>query len=225
LVDPPAADPLDAWARGHGYRFVAGVDEVGRGPLAGPVVAAAVLLGCDHGIEGLADSKQLSEVRRVTLARQISQRAVGVGLGVIGPERIDQTDIRRASLEAMGVALSELLAQQVIPDLVMVDGRDVFTLPAGAPAMRVKAFVKGDQRSQVIGAASIVAKVYRDALMQEYHAIWPEYGFDRHKGYPTAAHRGALVRLGPCEIHRRSFRGVLPASDQTQPAGRSQYTS
>ncbi len=205
-------DSLEVWARARGYRKIAGVDEVGRGPLAGPVVAAAVVLGERHGIDGLCDSKKLSPARREVLAEQIDRRAEAFGFGVVGPARIDETDIRRASLQAMSLALGQVLAQGVHPDVVLVDGRDVFNLPPGAPAMHVKAFTAGDQRSLAIGAASIVAKVYRDALMREYHALWPEYGFDRHKGYPTAAHRRALAEYGPCEIHRMSFRGVKPDS-------------
>jgi ribonuclease HII len=201
---------LEDWARVRGYVRVAGVDEVGRGPLAGPVVAAAVVLGEAIGIEGLTDSKKLTASRREELARSICKQAQAVGLGVVSPARIDETNIRLASLEAMSRALSEVLSQGVVPDAVLVDGRDVFTLPQGAPAMRVSAFIKGDARSLAIGAASIVAKVYRDTLMLEYHSLWPEYGFAQHKGYPTKFHRQALLEHGACEIHRRSFRGVLP---------------
>ena len=128
---------------------------------------------------------------------------------MVGPARIDETNIRLASLEAMGLAMGQILNQGKIPDIILVDGRDVFKLPDGAPTVPVEAFIKGDGRSLAIAAASIVAKVYRDALMKEYHSIWPEYGFDKHAGYPTKAHKQALVEHGPCEIHRRSFRGVL----------------
>lgn len=212
LFADSAGQSLEAWARAHGYRLPAGADEAGRGPLAGPVVAAVVVLGAAR-IAGLADSKQLRPDRREVLARQVVERSAAVGLGVVNHARIDATDIRRASLEAMSLALQEVLDQGVVPDLVLVDGRDVFQLPAGAPAMQVRAFIKGDQRSRAIGAASIVAKVYRDTLMTEYHSLWPEYGFNRHKGYPTAAHKRALAEHGPCEIHRRSFRGVVPDPD------------
>lgn len=200
---------LEGWARAHGHRLVAGVDEVGRGPLAGPVVAAAVILGDDHGMVGLDDSKKLPEERRAVLAEQIRTRALAVGLGIVGPERIDATDIRQASLEAMAQAFAQMLAASVVPDVVLVDGLDVFPLPEGAPPLVVRAFVKGDERSEAIAAASIVAKVHRDALMTAYHLEYPAYGFDRHKGYPTAAHRRALSTHGPSAIHRRSFRGVV----------------
>jgi ribonuclease HII len=207
--DPAAgcAD-LDAWARGQGHRILLGVDEVGRGPLAGPVVAVAVVLPEDHGIEGLDDSKKLSPRRRTELAGIIRQRARAVGVGLVQPSRIDQINIRRATLEAMALALTEVLGQGLSCDLVMVDGLDVIPLPAGTPAIRQLAFVQGDARSRVIGAASIVAKVHRDALMDAYHRDFPVYGFDRHKGYGTAAHREAIARHGPCAIHRRTFGGV-----------------
>lgn len=207
---PPEQHLLEDWARAHGYNEIAGVDEVGRGPLAGPVVAAAVVLP-HTSLAGVTDSKKLSVGQRNVLDKQIKAWAKAYGIGVVGPARIDQTDIRLASLEAMGLALAQVLAQGINPDVVLVDGRDVFQLPKGAPAMRVKAFIKGDSRSQAIGAASIIAKVYRDNLMEEYHKRWPVYGFDRHKGYPTAVHRRAVLENGPCEIHRRSFKGVEPA--------------
>lgn len=201
---------LEQWAQAHGYRCIAGVDEVGRGPLAGPVVAAAVVLPEQHGICGLADSKQLSESKRKSLRDEISHKATAVGVGEVSPQQIDQSNIRLASLEAMRMALAEVLRSGTKPDVVLVDGRDVCPLPENSQAIRVKAFVKGDQRSQAIAAASIVAKVYRDQLMLAYHATYPQYGFDKHKGYPTAHHRNALLEHGPCPIHRRSFRGVLP---------------
>lgn len=213
---PPAAGgigSLEKWARRAGYSIVAGVDEAGRGPLAGPVVAAAVVLGVRHGIEGLDDSKKLTARKREKLSARIWSHAPGVGVGVVGPARIDELNIRRASLEAMARAYSELLAQGLQPDLVLVDGRDLFELPPRAPLTTQRAFVGADARSEAVAAASIVAKVYRDTLMLEYHAMWPEYRFGRHKGYPTAEHRRLLKQYGPCEIHRRSFRGVKQSSD------------
>lgn len=206
--EDPGIGQLERWAHAHGYEKIAGVDEVGRGPLAGPVLAAAVILGDVENLGGLNDSKKLSRIKRESFARQISEHALAVGLGVVGPARIDETNIRLASLEAMSLALAQVLEQGHVPDVVLVDGRDVFELLEGAPSMVVKAFIKGDARSRAIAAASIVAKVYRDALMKEYHSIWPEYGFDKHAGYPTKAHRQALLEHGPCEIHRRSFKGV-----------------
>jgi ribonuclease HII len=199
---------LDEWARRQGYREIVGVDEVGRGPLAGPVVAAAVMLPDDHGIAGLDDSKKLAARRREKLAVEICRKAAGWAFGLVGPRRIDEVNIRQASLEAMARAYRELWALEVRPDLVMVDGRDVFPWPEDLPQVEQRAFIKADARSQTVAAASIIAKVYRDALMREYHAIFPRYGFDRHKGYPTAAHKQAVLEHGPCEIHRMTFRGV-----------------
>jgi len=199
---------LEKWARREGYALIAGVDEAGRGPLAGPVVAAAVILGDGHCIEGLNDSKKLTARKREKLAGRICGQAQGWGLGVIGPARIDEVNIRMASLEAMSRALSQLLIQGLQPDLVLVDGRDLFELPHRSPRLVQRAFIGADGLSETVAAASIVAKVYRDTLMLEYHAMWPQYRFERHKGYPTAEHRRLLKLHGPCEIHRRSFRGV-----------------
>jgi len=201
---------LEILARSQGFVKIAGVDEVGRGPLAGPVAAAAVILPADHSIEGLNDSKKLSHRRRQQLAEQICRLAEGWGLGLVGPRRIDQVNIRVASLEAMSIALEQVLLDGCIPDLVFTDGRDQFPLPQGAPPIEQRAVIKADSLSEAVAAASIVAKVYRDALMQEYHAHWPQYGFDKHKGYPTKFHKQAIVEHGPCEIHRLSFSGVKP---------------
>ena len=199
---------LDDWARSLGHALVAGVDEVGRGPLAGPVVAAAVVLSAEHGLQGLDDSKKLTPRRREHLAPEIRERSVAWALAEVGPERIDQINIRQASLEAMTHALSAVFEKGVTPGIVLVDGLDACLLPGNAGRMEVKAFVKGDSRSQSIAAASILAKVHRDKLMLTYHQSWPVYGFDRNMGYPTASHRQAIVDRGPCPIHRRSFRGV-----------------
>ncbi len=215
-----AAGPgeLEARAAARGWRVVVGVDEVGRGPLAGPVVAAAVALRVDQLLPGLDDSKKLTPARRERLDPVIRAEALAFGLGQVEPARIDALDIRRAALEAMSLAFAALLQtcapggvlpDGVLPDGVLVDGLDVFPWPPGAPALPVEAFVRGDGRSRAIAAASVVAKVHRDGLMRAYHARWPVYGFDRHMGYPTPAHLAALREHGPCEIHRRSFRGVL----------------
>jgi ribonuclease HII len=201
---------LDDWARKQGYRKIVGVDEVGRGPLAGPVVAAAVILPEKYDIAGLADSKKLTARNREKLAVQICEKALGWAFGVVGPRRIDAINIRRASLEAMARACQELWALGVQGDLVMIDGRDVFPWPEELPRVEQRAFIKADIRSPTVSAASIVAKVYRDALMREYHSLFPRYGFDRHKGYPTRDHKQAVKEYGPCEIHRMTFRGVKP---------------
>lgn len=183
-----------------GRPLIAGVDEAGRGPLAGPVVAAAVILDPLRPVIGLADSKTLSPARREALAEAIRERALAVTISVIGPEVIDRINILRASLEAMRLAIEALDPE---PLLVRVDGNH-------APSVRlpVQTLIGGDRSDRAIAAASIIAKTHRDALMLDLHALYPDYGFDRHKGYPTAAHLAALERLGPCPAHRRSFRPV-----------------
>ena len=181
--------------------------------MAGPVVAAAVILPKEHGIVGLDDSKKISPGKREILAEAVRDKALAWGLAEVDAARIDTTNIRLASLEAMGLAFVQMLAAGVIPDVVLVDGRDVFPVPEGCPTMPLKAFPKADGRSRNVAAASILAKVHRDALMLVHHKRWPVYGFDGHKGYPTAKHRQALLEHGHCPIHRLSFRGVLPTSN------------
>jgi len=180
------------------YRQVAGVDEVGRGPLAGPVVAAAVILDPDRPIDGLADSKQLSEARREALAGQIRARARAWALGRAEVEEIDRLNILQASLLAMRRALAALA---VAPDYALIDGNRCPT-PLDCPA---EAVIKGDQRVAVISAASIIAKVARDREMIALDADYPGYGLASHKGYPTRAHLEALQARGVTAIHRRSF--------------------
>lgn len=192
----------------NGFSRIAGVDEAGRGPLAGPVVAAAVLLPAGFDDRGLDDSKKLSAKQREKLYARIVSAASAVGVGLVEAKQIDATDIRRASLEAMRLAYAELLQKGPSADLILVDGRDLFPLPEGAAPVEQRAIVGGDGKCRTVAAASIVAKVHRDRLMLNFHARWPEYGFDRHKGYPTRAHLEALRRWGPCPIHRRTFRGV-----------------
>ncbi|MEM1403252.1 MAG: ribonuclease HII [Pseudomonadota bacterium] len=180
-----------------------GCDEVGRGPLAGDVVAAAVYLGPYCRIDGLRDSKKLSEKRRNELAEKIWTEASAVAIGRATPQEIDRVNILRASLLAMARAVDSL---GIDVGFIAVDGRH---LPAwDYPAMAV---VKGDDRVEAIAAASIVAKVARDREMCELHEAWPVYGFDRHKGYPTAQHLKALRDHGPTPLHRRSFGPVQRA--------------
>ncbi len=191
---------------------IAGVDEVGRGPLAGPVTAAAVLLDPHRPVDGLTDSKALTAVERERLARAIRRRALGVGLGEASVQEIDALNILHASHLAMRRALAalgaELAAAAVAPPaLVVIDG-DRTAGAGGAPEV---AIVGGDARVAAVAAASIVAKVARDALMVRLHDDWPAYGFDGHKGYPTRAHREALVAHGACPWHRRSFAPVRKA--------------
>lgn len=175
-----------------------GIDEAGRGPLAGPVTAAAVVLPAECGLAGLADSKQLSARRRAALEPLVLEAAVASGLGWVEAEQIDRLGILQATFLAMKLAL-EQLAQR--PDHLLVDGRDYPF--AGQPG---SALVRGDSRSACIAAASILAKEARDRRMREEHERWPDYGFDCHKGYGTAAHLDALRRLGRCPLHRKSFR-------------------
>ncbi|WP_439106002.1 ribonuclease HII [Congregibacter sp.] len=179
---------------------IVGVDEVGRGPLAGDVVAAAAVLDSNDLIEGLADSKKLTAKRREALSEQLYLRARGVALGRATPGEIDELNILQASLLAMARAVDAL---GLTPDLVLVDGRQ---LPRWG--YRSIAVIKGDSRVPEIAAASIIAKVARDQYMCEQHERWPMYGFDAHKGYPTAAHLAALRDHGVTPLHRRSFAPV-----------------
>jgi len=183
-----------------GARRVAGVDEVGMGPLAGPVIAAAVIFDHEPALPGLDDSKRLSRTARERLAEAIHAQALGVGFGVVEPAEIDRLNIHRAGLEAMRRAVLALAAE---PDHVLVDAR---TIPA--LACRQTAIVGGDAKDASIAAASIVAKVARDALMRQLDERHPGWGFAEHMGYPTPRHLEALARLGPSPVHRRSFAPV-----------------
>jgi ribonuclease HII len=191
---------FEGQAYAQGFRTVAGVDEAGRGPLAGPVVAAAVVLDANHPIAGIDDSKKLTPKKRERLFDELQNQAVAVGVGLAGPDEIDRINILQASLLAMQRAVDDMRLQ---PDYLLIDG--LFTIPSLLPQ---KPITKGDSRSASIAAASIVAKVTRDRLMQTYHATYPQYGFAGHKGYPTQAHKDAIRRFGCCPIHRRTFKGV-----------------
>jgi len=182
-----------------GRRHVAGVDEAGRGCLAGPVVAAAVVLPPDVCLTGLDDSKKLSPAQRDRLYDEVHAQALAVSVGVCSPEEIDRLNILWASMEAMRRAVAALA---VAPAVALIDGDRV---PPGllCPA---EPLVKGDSRSLSVAAASVIAKVTRDRLMAELDAAWPHYGLAAHKGYPTAAHYAALNAHGPSPLHRRSFR-------------------
>lgn len=179
---------------------VAGVDEAGRGPLAGPVVAAAVVLDPENPIAGLADSKKLSPRQREALLPEILAKARAVALAAAGPREIERINILQASLRAMAAAAEGL---GLAPAHVLVDGNR--KIPTAIPQTPL---VKGDSRCACIAAASVVAKVYRDRVMARMDGRFPGYGFGRHKGYPTRDHLAALARHGPCRIHRRTFRGV-----------------
>lgn len=177
--------------------IVCGIDEAGRGPLAGPVAAGAVILPEDCRILYLNDSKKLSEKRREELSLEIKEKAVAWSVGLSSPERIDQINILQATYEAMREAIRGL---SIKPEVLL---NDAVTIP-GVEGIQVP-IIKGDAQSLSIAAASILAKVTRDHMMSEYEKLFPGYGFDRHKGYGTAAHIQAIRRLGPCPIHRRSF--------------------
>ncbi len=182
---------------------VAGVDEVGRGPLAGPVVAAAVILDPDNPIDGLMDSKKLTEKKREILAEEIKQKALSWALGRAEVEEIDRINILQASLVAMSRAVAGL---NVAPLQVLVDGNKCPDVP-----YPVEAIIKGDSLVESISAASIIAKVARDMEMVQLDAEYPGYGLAKHKGYPTALHRQALIELGVTIIHRRSYKPVRDA--------------
>ena len=179
------------------YTYICGIDEVGRGPLAGPVVAAAVILPKDCDILYINDSKKLSAAKREELYDVIMEKAVSVGIGMVGPERIDEINILQATYEAMRQAIGQLDPQ---PDLLL---NDAVTIPK--VAIRQVPIIKGDAKSISIGAASIIAKVTRDRLMENYEDIYPGYGFAANKGYGSAEHIAALKKLGPTLIHRTTF--------------------
>ena len=198
---PAARRTIENAVRRLGFARVAGVDEVGRGSLAGPVVVAAVVLDPTRGIAGLRDSKLLTSAARDRLFDQIVTHAAAWTLAVADPREVDRLNVHRASLRAMQQAVTQLVP---LPDFVLVDG---FRIPGlFIPQRHV---VKGDRKCAAIAAASILAKVTRDRQMQALHVEDPRYGFDRHKGYATRAHLAAVARFGYSAVHRRSFR---PAS-------------
>ena len=182
------------------YAMIAGVDEAGRGPLAGPVVAAAVILDDRVFIAEVNDSKKLKKTVREYLFMEILCSSLSVGVGIVDNQVIDSINILRASKLAMNKAVADL---SITPELVLVDAITIPDL-----SITQKAFVKGDSKSASIAAASIMAKVVRDGIMSGYHAIYPQYNFKRHKGYPTKEHMEKIQLYGPCPIHRTSFRGV-----------------
>jgi ribonuclease HII len=184
-----------------GYRAVCGVDEVGRGPLAGPVVAAAVIMPPETLIEGLADSKRLTPLQRERIFEEIADMSLVCSVGVIDHESIDRMNILRASLMAMRKAVMDL---RQAPDIILVDGN--YPIPnVDQPQFTV---VGGDRQCQSISAASIVAKITRDRIMDRYQAMFPSFSFSKHKGYPTPEHLEELREYGPTDIHRRSFKPV-----------------
>ncbi|MEE8338534.1 MAG: ribonuclease HII [Xanthomonadales bacterium] len=183
--------------------IIAGVDEAGRGPLAGPVVVAAVVLNPDWPIDGLDDSKKLNEKRREELFALIMERSLAWAVVEIEPAEIDRINILQATLLGMKQAVEQLLPA---PTLALIDGNQAPRLDCA-----VRTIVQGDSLEPAISAASILAKVTRDRRMKKLHVVYPDYGFDRHKGYPTADHLARLTRYGPCPIHRHSFAPVRKA--------------
>jgi ribonuclease HII len=196
---------MDLWhfekeATGRGCRGVAGIDEAGRGPLAGPVVSAAVILPTTFAEAGVTDSKKLTPKKREHLYERIYDQATAVGIGIVDPVEIDRINILQASLLSMAIAVQNLDPN---PDFLLIDG--IFSIASDLPQQPIP---KGDSLSISIAAASIIAKVSRDRLMQKYHHYYPQFEFPRHKGYPTKAHKAAIRKFGCCPIHRRSFKGV-----------------
>ena len=181
-----------------GMKYVCGIDEAGRGPLAGPVVVGAVILPKDSFIEGVNDSKKISEKKREKIYEQILEEAISYGVAIIGQDEIDEINILNATKKGLTVSLQELTEK---PDLIVVDalsGIDTMGIP-------YESIIKGDAKCYSIAAASILAKVTRDRIMREWDKVYPEYGFEKHKGYGTAAHIAAIKENGLCPIHRRSF--------------------
>ena len=195
-------DPLffEEQAKKNGYRFVAGIDEAGRGPLAGPVVSAAVILPTTFDLPGLTDSKKLSAKQRERLYPMIRQQAVAVGIGLASPREIDELNILAATLKSMQMAVSRL---SISADFLLIDG--ISPISSDIPQKTIK---KGDSRSQSIAAASVVAKVVRDRIMVVFDRHFPEFGFAQHKGYGSKEHMQTIARIGPTPLHRLSFRGV-----------------
>lgn len=202
LFEAPPVDTLafEKRARRSGYRLIAGIDEAGRGPLAGPVVAAAVILPAGVSIPGVKDSKQLTHDARERLYLAVMEQALAVGVGMADPSLIDRINILQATRHAMLEAVRNLSPQ---PDYLLIDG--ISTIDSMLPQITIK---KGDSLSLSISAASIIAKVTRDRLMAEMDIRHPGYGFAGHKGYGCAAHMEAIRLLGPCEAHRLTFSGV-----------------
>jgi ribonuclease HII len=187
-------------AREKGFSKIAGIDEAGRGPLAGPVVSAAVLLPDSFPDLGITDSKKLTPKKRNYFFDKIYEHASSVGVGVVGPSEIDRINILEAARLSMALAVEDL---NDLPDFLLVDGN--FRIFSDLPQ---KPITKGDSLSISIASASIVAKVTRDRIMEKYHQNYPQFGFSQHKGYPTKAHKAAIRKHGCCPIHRRSFKGV-----------------
>ena len=184
--------------REKGFNTICGIDEAGRGPLAGPVVVASVIMPADSMIEGVNDSKKVSEKKREKLYDQILEEAISYGVGIIGQDEIDEINILQATKKGVTTAIKQM---DIKPDLILVDaltGIDTLNIP-------YQSIIKGDAKCYAISAASIIAKVTRDRIMREWDKIYPQYGFSSHKGYGTAKHIAAIKEYGPCPLHRKSF--------------------
>jgi ribonuclease HII len=206
VKSPVCGWTLEEDAHKRGARRIAGVDEVGRGPLFGPVVAAAVILAPGFQLDGLTDSKKLSEKKRIEFDVEIRANAVAWAIAAVDAETIDRINIRQASLEAMRRAVEQLALS---PDFLLIDGRDAIDWDCPQ-----RAVIHGDATSLSIAAASVLAKVHRDRLIVELDREFPGYGLARHKGYGSPEHLAALVRLGPTPLHRKSFHPVTQAALQ-----------
>lgn len=191
---------FEAKAGQQGFKNIAGVDEAGRGPLAGPVVAAAVIFPAQAKISDLDDSKKLSPKKREELFPKIQENAVSFGIAMADQKVIDEINILQAARLAMKQAVEKL---QLTPDLLLIDGSQKID-----STLKQWVIVKGDSKSLTIAAASVLAKVTRDRIMEGYHKLYPQYEFNRHKGYGTKLHRALIQQHGPCPIHRRTFKGV-----------------
>ncbi len=205
---------LERSLAGKGFSNVAGVDEAGRGPLAGPVVAGCVVLPANGDHSCFKDSKKLSAVKREELYSFLQSSTAQVGVGIVSAREIEEINILQASLQAMKRAVHNCLMDG-LPDFLLVDG--TFPVPL---SLSQQTLVKGESKSASVAAASIIAKVTRDHIMAEAHEHFPQYGFIKNQGYPTKAHRLAIVEFGPCELHRRTFKGVrefISESDEQAP--------
>ena len=184
--------------RKKGFKYICGIDEAGRGPLAGPVVVASVIMPLDSMIEGVNDSKKVSEKKREKLYELILEEAISYGVGIVGQDEIDDINILNATKKGLTMSLQELTQK---PDIIIVDALNhIDTL--GIP---YESIIKGDAKCYSIAAASIIAKVTRDRIMKEWDKVYPEYGFSKHKGYGTASHIAAIREYGPCQLHRKTF--------------------
>ena len=193
----PRFIPLESQLRKSGLFLIAGIDEAGRGPLAGPVVSAAVILPPRIQLPGLNDSKKLSATKRMQLYHKITEKAIDYAITFVPPQTIDEHNILKATIYANSLCIKNL---RQIPDIALIDGRDrqILDIPH-------QTIIKGDQKVRSIAAASILAKVARDSLMEHYATIYPQYGFHQHMGYGTRKHRANLHKYGFCEIHRKSY--------------------